>query len=130
MKENENRLKLGYDLKRHSKMSKKDIWSDASEAILASRKNRPEVNVSDISRNSKEGSKVIVPGKVLGVGEINHKVTVAAFAFSKEARAKIKASGQPTASANMWCIIYSPHAIIIRRAFILAIQPELLPVVP
>ena len=93
MKENEFRLKLGFDLERHSKKSKQRIWSDASEAVLASRKNRPEVNVSDISRNSKDGAKILVPGKVLGLGAIDHKVTVGAFSFSKDARAKIKASG-------------------------------------
>ncbi len=93
MKENEFRLKLGFDLERHSKKSKQMIWGDASEAVLASRKNRPEVNVSDISRNSKDGAKILVPGKVLGLGAIDHKVTVGAFSFSKDARAKIKASG-------------------------------------
>jgi len=93
MKENEFRLKLGFDLERHSKKSKQKIWSDASEAVLTSRKNRPEVNVSDISRNSKDGSKIIVPGKVLGLGAIDHKVIIGAFSFSKDARAKIKASG-------------------------------------
>ncbi len=93
MKENDIRLKLGYQLEKHSKKSKQEIWRDASEAVLASRKNRPSVNVSHISRNTKEGAKVLVPGKVLGLGSINHKVTIAAYAFSKDARAKITASG-------------------------------------
>jgi len=93
MKENDLRLKLGYRLERHSKKSKQKIWKDASEAVLASRKNRPKVNVASISRNSKEGAKVLVPGKVLGLGTIDHKVTVAAYSFSRDARAKITASG-------------------------------------
>ena len=93
MKENDIRLKLGYQLEKHSKRSKQEIWRDVSEAILGSRKNRATVNVSHISRNSKEGSKVLVPGKVLGLGSIDHKVTVAAYAFSRDARAKITASG-------------------------------------
>src|SRR5579864_5462081 len=93
MKENDLRLKLGYRLERHSKKSKQKIWKDASEAVLASRKNRPTVNVASISRNSKEGAKVLVPGKVLGLGTIDHKVTVAAYSFSRDARAKITGSG-------------------------------------
>src|SRR5438445_12025652 len=93
MKQNDIRLKLGYQLEKHSKKSKQELWRDASEAVLASRKNRPTVNLSHISRNSKEGSKVLVPGKVLGLGSIDHKVTVAAYAFSRDARAKIVASG-------------------------------------
>ena len=34
---------------------------------------------------------VVVPGKVLGAGEMSHPVTVAAFAFSGKAKEKIKA---------------------------------------
>ena len=93
MKENEFRLKLGFDLHRHSRRTKQRIWNTASEEILASRKNRPIVNVSQISRNSKDGSRVLVPGKVLGVGKIDHKVTVGAYSFSKDARQKITSSG-------------------------------------
>ena len=93
LKQNDIRLKLGFQLEKHSKKSKQRIWKDASEALLASRKNRPAVNLADISRNSKDGAKVLVPGKVLGLGSIDHKVTVAAYSFSKDARTKIKASG-------------------------------------
>jgi len=35
---------------------------------------------------------VVVPGKVLGAGEINHPVIVAAFSFSEKAKEKIKAA--------------------------------------
>jgi large subunit ribosomal protein L18e len=93
MKQNDLRLRLGYHLEKYSKKSKQKIWKDASEAVLASRKNRPTVNIAEISRNSKDGAKVLIPGKVLGLGFINHKVTVAAYSFSKDARAKISASG-------------------------------------
>jgi large subunit ribosomal protein L18e len=100
MKQNDLRLKLGYRLEKHSKKSKQQIWKDASEAVLASRKNRPSVNIAEISRNSKEGTKILVPGKVLGLGFIDHKVTVAAYSFSKDARAKISASGGTCVSIN------------------------------
>jgi large subunit ribosomal protein L18e len=86
-------LKLGRELEKKAKESKQKIWMDVSETILSPRKNRPSVNVADISRNSEDGSKIIVPGKVLGAGAIDHKVTVAAFAFSQGAKAKIVASG-------------------------------------
>ena len=93
MKENELRLKLGYDLERYSRKSKQKIWKSASDEILASRRNRPEVNISEISRNSKEGTRVLIPGKVLGLGKIDHKVIVGAFSFSNGARKKIGAVG-------------------------------------
>ncbi|HYB03282.1 MAG TPA: 50S ribosomal protein L18e [Nitrososphaerales archaeon] len=93
MKENQFRLKLGYDLRKQSRTSKHAIWKTASEEILARRKHRPEVNVGVISRNSKEGSRVLVPGKVLGIGKIDHKVTVGAYSYSQEAKTKIKSAG-------------------------------------
>jgi len=33
---------------------------------------------------------VIVPGKVLGDGEMDHKITIAALSFSQQAREKLK----------------------------------------
>ncbi len=93
LKPNNLRLKLGRELEKQSRKSKQKIWGNVSERILSSGKNRASVNVAEISRNSKDGTKVIVPGKVLGAGSIDHKVTVAAFSFSHGARAKIVAAG-------------------------------------
>ena len=93
MKQNSTRIRLGESLSKHSKSTRQALWKSASAAVLSSRKNRPEVNVSSISKNSKDGSRVVVPGKVLGSGTIDHKVTVAAYSFSHSAREKIKASG-------------------------------------
>lgn len=86
-------MNLGRDLEKLSKRSKQKLWMDVSEKILSPRRNRPSINVADISRSSSDGSNVIVPGKVLGAGSIDHKVTVAALSFSQSAKAKIVASG-------------------------------------
>lgn len=93
MKDNILRIKTGWSLERYSKKSGQRLWADVSKGILASRKNRPSVNVSEISRNAKDGSSVIVAGKVLGSGTIDHRVLVAADSFSSSARAKIIAAG-------------------------------------
>lgn len=93
MKSNNIRLTLGRDLEKRSRESDQRIWKDVSERILASRKNRASVNIAEISRNSKDGARVLVAGKVLGAGSIEHKVTVAAFSFSEDARTKIMAAG-------------------------------------
>lgn len=86
-------MKLGWYLRKHSKKSGQRVWADVSRGILASRKNRACVNLSEISRGSNDGARVIVPGKVLGSGSINHKVVVAANSFSSVARSKINAAG-------------------------------------
>ena len=53
------------------------------------RRKRIATNVSNINRYTKKGDTIVVPGKVLAAGEIRHSVTVAAFAFSEKAQAKI-----------------------------------------
>ncbi len=95
MKENRTRINLGIQLERQAKKTKQAIWSEAASSLLGSRKNRAAVNVSQISRFSSDGSRVLVPGKVLGLGTISHKVVVIAYSFSGQAREKImKAGGQ------------------------------------
>jgi len=51
------------------------------------------VNVGKISRLTEANDTVIIPGMVLAGGEIDHPVTVAAFAFSQSSVEKIVAAG-------------------------------------
>ncbi len=46
--------------------------------------------MSRLNRFTKEGENVIVPGKVLGAGGLDHALVVAAFAFSESARQQIE----------------------------------------
>jgi len=58
--------------------------------LAASRRKRVAVNISRINRYTLKNETVAVPGKVLGAGELDHPVTVAAFAFSETAKQKIR----------------------------------------
>ncbi len=80
-------------LKKISKENKVKIWKDIAERLERPSRQRIVVNVSRINRYTKEGDVVVVPGKVLGAGNINHKVTVAAIGFSKTAYEKIVSVG-------------------------------------
>ncbi len=93
MKSNPLRPKLAYLLRKHSKAKGENIWRDASERLLTTRNNRPEVNIGEISRHTKDGSTVLIAGKVLGGGKLDHKVTVAAYSFSQSAKQKVVSSG-------------------------------------
>jgi len=73
--------------------TKKKIWRTIAEQLQKSRRVRVAVNLSKISRHTEEGNVVIVPGKVLGSGSLNHKVSIAALMFSKQAEEKIKTAG-------------------------------------
>ncbi len=81
------------ELKRKSFEHRAKIWKDIAERLETPRKNRAEVNVGKIARYTKPNDMVIVPGKVLGGGEINHPVIVAALSFSKKAKYKIEKAG-------------------------------------
>ncbi len=71
------------------------IWRNVAERLSSSRKRRVTVNVSRLNRYTKRGEVVVVPGKVLGSGRIDHSINIAAFAFSDKARSKIlKAKGR------------------------------------
>ena len=69
------------------------IWKDVAERLAKPRRLYAEVNLSKIQRYAREGETILVPGKVLGSGEIDKKVAVAALSFSEKARSKIEASG-------------------------------------
>ncbi|MFH1431130.1 MAG: 50S ribosomal protein L18e [Nanoarchaeota archaeon] len=69
--------------------SKKHLeWVRVAE-ILAS-PNKIVKNLEDIEKESKEGDTIVIPGKVLSIGEISKKLRVVAFSFSKQAEEKLK----------------------------------------
>lgn len=65
------------------------IWRDVAERLSKPRRNFVAVNLSRINRYTQANEMVIVAGKVLGAGRIDHPVQVAAFSFSSQARRKI-----------------------------------------
>jgi len=51
---------------------------------------RPKINLSRIDRVCNTDDKIVVPGKVLGNGELSKKLTIYAWQFSNSAIDKIK----------------------------------------
>ena len=81
-------------LKRASRQYKAPVWRRVAELLSRPRRQRVEVNLSRINRYAAEGDVVVVPGKVLGSGELTKKVTVAAWRFSRSALEKIRGVGE------------------------------------
>ncbi len=80
------------DLKKKSYQIGSPFLKDISEKLNKPRRQRVEVNLADINRNTKQGDTVIVPGVVLGYGELTKSITISAWKFSKPALEKIKKS--------------------------------------
>lgn len=74
-------------------MSQNAIWKKVAYELNRPRRDRVEVNLSKISTIVKEGDTVLVPGKVLGAGNLDKKVTIAAFSFTKSASMLLEKSG-------------------------------------
>ena len=77
-------------LRKASNISNVAIWDIVAETLEKSKHRRLAVNISRVNRNSGEGETILVPGKVLGAGKLDHKVSIAAVDFSKEAKEKQK----------------------------------------
>ena len=58
------------------------IWLDVADYLAKARSQRVAVNISNINRYTEKAEVVVVPGKVLASGAIDHPVTVAAFEVS------------------------------------------------
>ncbi len=88
--DNINLKMLIRDLKRLSKEKKVKIWAAVAKNLEKPSRIRRAVNIAKINKYSKDNDVIIVPGKVLGQGELDHKVIIAAFQFSESAKEKCK----------------------------------------
>jgi large subunit ribosomal protein L18e len=75
------------------KTNKSPIWRALEEELAGPRANRREINVMRLAEITKADEVVVVPGKVLGSGNLGHKLTVCAFSISETAAKKIVGSG-------------------------------------
>jgi len=69
------------------------IWKAVAEGLNRPRRVGYRTNLYRIEKYAKPKENVVVPGIVLGSGEIKKTVTVAALRFSDAARKKIEAAG-------------------------------------
>jgi len=92
------RIELIEELEKASKENKAVIWKSIAKELSRSRRNRKEVNIRRLNRHTSDNETAIVPGKLLGDGNLDHKVTVAAFKLTQGAKEKVEKSGGKTMS--------------------------------
>ncbi len=86
-------LGLIEDLKKKSVEQKVNIWNKVATDLQRPTRKRRLVNLSKINSYSKENETILVPGKVLGSGILDHKVTISAYQFSDGAKEKLQKVG-------------------------------------
>jgi large subunit ribosomal protein L18e len=79
-------------LKKQSREKNAPIWHDIAESLTKPKARRVAVNLSQINRHTEKNDTIVVPGKVLGTGSLDHAVTIAAFDVSDNAKEKLKAA--------------------------------------
>ena len=86
-------IQLAKDLKKASKANEAPIWAKLAEYALKPSVARRIININRIGELTKDGDVVVFPGKVLGTGNISHKITLFAFSISNTAADKINNAG-------------------------------------
>ena len=90
------------DLKQASKKNEAPIWSKLAEIALKKSSSKRTVNLTRINKITKENDVLFVPGKILGTGNLSHKLTLSSFSMSTNAANKIiKAGGNVMAYSDM-----------------------------
>ena len=88
-----NLVQLIKELKSASKKNEAPIWSKIAKNALKSNSNKRTINLKKIDALTDDGNAVVISGKVLGTGNLSHKVLVSSFSISNSAAKKIKESG-------------------------------------
>jgi large subunit ribosomal protein L18e len=79
-------------LKAYAREHQADVWKEVARRLKAPSSNYAKVNLSHLNRHTNSGDIVIIPGKVLGAGSIDHPISVSALNFSANARLKLLAA--------------------------------------
>ena len=69
------------------------IWKKVSRKLSGPRRNRVKANLYRINNKTKEDDLIVIPGKVLGIGELDHTLTIACLDYSRSTKKKIESSG-------------------------------------
>ncbi len=69
------------------------VWASVADGLERARHPSRPVSIGHLDRIAAAEETVVVPGKVLADGSLSKRLTVAAWAYSAEARAKIHAAG-------------------------------------
>lgn len=99
-KTNTQLLDLISGLKKQSREKQVPLWRDIALRLERPTRQCHEVNLSRINRYTKEKDLILVPGKVLGAGELDHQLTVAALGFSGSAKARLPRQEAPALASR------------------------------
>jgi|SRR3989338_1263565 len=89
------------DLDTLASKEKIKLWRRVADDLKRPTRIRRAVNITRINRYTKEGETALIPGKVLSEGELNKRLTIAAYQFSDRAKEKINKMGKAISIAEL-----------------------------
>ncbi len=92
MKTDKHLVNLIKEIKEHAAKENSNFWRRIAKELSKSTRRRRTLNVAKINQYTKDGETIVVPGKVLGAGDLDHNVNVAALQFSESALSKLKST--------------------------------------
>ncbi len=81
------------DLVKYSNKTGLQVWRAVARDLSSSASQRSQVNLGHIDKCVENDEVIIVPGKVLGDGIFNKKITIVAFGFTASAILKMEKAG-------------------------------------
>src|SRR3989338_10515454 len=86
---NENLQKLIKELKKNAIEKKVKLWKRIATELEKPKRQKRQVNLYVIDKNTNEGETALVPGKILSIGNITKKISISSLNISKLALDKI-----------------------------------------
>ena len=74
-------------------LAKKNNLLEVAKLLSIPTRKRVSISLEEINKQAKENETIIVPGKVLGNGEIKKKIKIIALSFSSSAEEKLRKAG-------------------------------------
>jgi large subunit ribosomal protein L18e len=93
VKTNASLVRLIGELKALSREHRAPLWRDVAERLERRNRNWSEVNLSRVNRTVGEGETAVVPGVLLGSGDLSKPMTIATWRASAGAKAKVVRAG-------------------------------------
>lgn len=89
-------IKLIAKLEKTSRKTKKKIWKDLAERMNKPTRHNVNVNIDKLNKIAKKnkGKILLVPGKILSVGNLEEKTKIVAISASNRAITKINEKGE------------------------------------
>ena len=76
-----------------SKKNNAPIWERLADMALKPTRAKRTINLGQLDKFVADNDVVVVPGKVLGTGNLSHKITLCSFSISTTGAKKITESG-------------------------------------